>query len=337
MTIKLTLDEFYEQFQETDEEQLQWDALDGRDITYKFDTRISNGWRREIELREGLWLFIDRHQQRDRLVIKNPEQENHEIYCGFMLSGKGQVVFTSILSDVEVSQTTGKYYIETNGISFESIDDYLDVEPCSFVEIEMNPEMLRSFAASPERELPKNLQHLIKSPNKKRYLRHGNTQPFMNIVLQQILQCPYQGIVKRAYLESKVIELIALVLDHEIAIQEGETKKYSFKPEQLERIHYAKEILLQDISNPPSLEQLTRQAGLNEFLLRQGFRYCFDTTVFGLLRDSRLESAKQILAEKDITITEVANKVGYASSTSFSKAFKNRFGLTPKAHQKACR
>ncbi len=65
----------------------------------------------------------------------------------------------------------------------------------------------------------------------------------MNTVLQQILHCPYQGMVKRAYLESKVIELIALVLDRERAIQQGETKKVFLKPEQIERVHYAKEIL----------------------------------------------------------------------------------------------
>ncbi|MGD1921025.1 MAG: helix-turn-helix transcriptional regulator [Pleurocapsa sp.] len=337
MTIKLTLDEFYEQFQEAEEEELQWDVLDDRDSTYKFDTRISHGWRREIELREGLWLFIDRHQQKDRLVIKNPEREKDEIYFCFMLSGKGRLAFTSTLNNFEVLQVTGKYYIETNGTSFELIYDHLDLEPCSFVEIEIKPEILRSFAASPERELPKNLQHLIKSPSQKFYWRQENTQPSMNIVLQQILQCPYQGIVKRAYLESKAIELISLVLDHEIAIGQGETKKCSFKPDQLERIHYAKEILLQDLNNPPSLQELSRQAGLNDFILKQGFHHCFGTSVFAVLRSHRLELAKQLLAQQDTTVTEVAHQVGYGNVRSFARAFKRKFGLNPKEYQKASR
>ena len=159
----------------------------------------------------------------------------------------------------------------------------------------------------------------------------------MNILLQQILQCPYQGIVKRAYLESKVIELIALVLDHEIVIQQGEAKKCSFKPEQLERIHYAKEILLQDLNNPPSLQELSRQAGLNNFMLKQGFRYCFGTSVFAVLRSHRLELAKQLLAQQDITVTEVAYRVGYTNVRSFARAFKRKFGLNPKEYQKALR
>ena len=69
----------------------------------------------------------------------------------------------------------------------------------------------------------------------------------MNTVLQQILHCPYKGLVKRAYLESKAIELMALVLDREIAIAQKEPKKFFLKPEQIERSHYAKEFLLLDL------------------------------------------------------------------------------------------
>ncbi|NEP19942.1 MAG: AraC family transcriptional regulator, partial [Leptolyngbya sp. SIO4C1] len=51
MTIKVTMDEFNNQFQEADEVQLQWDATDELDRIYKFDARFSQGWRREIQLR----------------------------------------------------------------------------------------------------------------------------------------------------------------------------------------------------------------------------------------------------------------------------------------------
>ena len=205
-------------------------------------------------------------------------------------------------------------------------------------EIQVQPEeSYLNLGENAEKNLPKNLDHLIRTSSQETYRRSGDTQPMMNTVLQQILHCPYQGMVKRAYLESKVIELMALVLDHEIAIQQGEVKKASLKLEQIERIHYAREILLKNLTNPPSLDELARQAGLNEFLLRQGFRHCFDTTVFGILRERRLELAKQLLAEQDISVTEAAYRVGYASLPSFSQAFKRKFGISPKTHQKNCR
>ena len=54
MTIKLTEDEFWEQFQAADAEELQWDAADELDIVEKFDARIAQGWWRTIWLREGI-------------------------------------------------------------------------------------------------------------------------------------------------------------------------------------------------------------------------------------------------------------------------------------------
>lgn len=338
MTTELTGEDFFiEQFQEADEEELQWDASDELDVIYKFDARISKGWKRSVQLREGIWLIIDRHQPTDRLIINRSGERHHSIHCLFTLSGKGQGRIPSALSETLRPYISGKYSLRSTGLHSQEIGDYSDIDPISILQIYIHPSVLRSFAASSEGELPPNLQHLIKPQSQEVYLRSRDTTPMMATTLQQILHCPYQGLVKRAYLEGKVIELMALVLDHEITIQQGEAKKISLKPEQLEQIHYAREILLKDMGNPPSLAELAHQAGLNEFTLKQGFRQIFGTTVFGELRAYRLDIAKQLLAERDLSIAEVAHLVGYASLSSFYKTFRHKFGITPKAYQKACR
>ncbi|MEM6614865.1 MAG: hypothetical protein AAF652_22015, partial [Cyanobacteria bacterium P01_C01_bin.72] len=95
MTIRVKGYEFEEQFQEAVEEKLQWDAADELDITYKFDARFSRGWSREIQLREGIWLTIDRHQPIDRLILDYPEREINSIRYEFTLSGRGQLIIPS--------------------------------------------------------------------------------------------------------------------------------------------------------------------------------------------------------------------------------------------------
>lgn len=336
MSIVVTIDEFFDQFQEIAEDSLQHDASDELDTTYKFDTRISQGWRREIHLREGIWLYLDRHQPADRLRLKNLDQKFDNIHCSFTLSGKGRVFNTSTPTEPEILQIAGKYYLESNGIGSKSIADYSDSEPYSVLEISIQPEILRSFLTSPKDDLPKDLRHLIKRPNEGNYDREGDIQPMMASVLQQILHCPYQGMVKRMYLESKVIELMALVVNHEVIIQQGEVKSLGLKPEQIDRIHYAKEILLRDLNAPPSLVELAHQAGLNDFLLKQGFRQVFGKTVFGELRSHRLALAKQRLAKQNLSVTEVAHQVGYGSGTALARSFRREFGVSPKEYQKAC-
>ena len=159
----------------------------------------------------------------------------------------------------------------------------------------------------------------------------------MSALLLQILQCPYKGLTKRMYLESKAIELVALVLDHEVTIQQGEVKKCVLKPEQLERIHYAREILLKALSTPPSLLDLASQVGLSGTLLKSGFRSVFGTTVFGALQSHRLEIAKQLLTEQGSSVAEVAHLVGYTSAVAYARAFRRKFQIGPKAYQKTCR
>ncbi|MEO0704083.1 MAG: AraC family transcriptional regulator [Cyanobacteria bacterium J06649_5] len=337
MTIKLTGDEFWEQFQEAEEEQLQRDPSDKLDITYKFDTRLSQGWKREIDLREGLSIYIDHHHPHERFSVNFYEMEYKNIVFWFVISGHGQENFAFRSGETLFPVVTGKYYLMGNGLRPQINANYLGAKPYSFVGVYILPSALCSFISSLEKALPENLQHLIGCSTKETYMRCGETQPMMTKVLQQILNCPYRGIVKRTYLESKSIELVALVLDHEITLRQGKNRHTFLKPEQLDKVRYAKEILLRDLSNPPSLESLTQRTGLNDFALRQGFRQVFGTTVFGQLQAHRLEVAKQLLAEQDISVTEVAHRVGYASLPSFTKAFKRKFGITPKAHQKACR
>lgn len=220
----------------------------------------------------------------DRLTITKPyEDECHYIRCDFMLLGKGQEIYASKPSEILIPGIAGKYFFRGNGLRPPYIANWSST-PYSFLSIAIHSSILHSFTASPGGKLPLNLQHLVRPPSQEIYLRSGDTTSVMDAILQQILNCPHQGLIKRAYLESKAIELMALVLEQEVAIQQGETKKVSLKPEQIERIHYAKEILLQDLGNPPSLEELARQAGLNEFILKKGFRNCFGTTVFGELR-----------------------------------------------------
>jgi len=92
---------------------------------------------------------------------------------------------------------------------------------------------------------------------------------------------------------------------------------------------------MSDIQNPPSLMDLARQVGINDYKLKSGFRQIFGTTVFGYLQTCRMERAKQLLAEQQLSIAAIAHVVGYASQSRFCHAFKQRYGMTPIACRKA--
>ena len=93
----------------------------------------------------------------------------------------------------------------------------------------------------------------------------------------------------------------------------------------------ARDVLLENRTDPPTLAQLSRMVGLNEFKLKQGFRFVFNTTAFALLNMDRMEEAERLLREGHLNVAQVGYKVGYASNAAFSRAFRKCFGYPPSA------
>ncbi len=146
-----------------------------------------------------------------------------------------------------------------------------------------------------------------------------------------------QGAARRLYLESKGLELIALHLDQlKISLPlDSSVKGRQLKPDDISRIHQAKDILIRNIHTPPSLLSLARQVGINDCKLKRGFRQAFGTTVFGYLHNHRMAQAARLLQSNQMTVTGVAAAVGFANRGSFAAAFRRKFGVNPKVYQSA--
>jgi AraC-like DNA-binding protein len=86
---------------------------------------------------------------------------------------------------------------------------------------------------------------------------------------------------------------------------------------------------MQHIESPPSLSQLAKIAGINEYKLKRGFKEMFNNTVFGYLAEARLELAKNDLVQSNKKVIEIASALGYCSLQHFSHAFKKKFGISP--------
>jgi len=155
----------------------------------------------------------------------------------------------------------------------------------------------------------------------------------MQLVIRQILNCPYQGLMKRIYLESKVMELITLRLEQFLQDSRTISPFGSLQTDDIDRIYEAKTLLIQQLDQPPSVEALARKVGLNRRKLNDGFREVLGTTPFSYLRNYRLEQARQLLATSELSVEEIALKVGYLSRGNFATAFRKKFGMNPKPYQ----
>ncbi|MBG1240258.1 helix-turn-helix domain-containing protein [Nostoc sp. NZL] len=303
----------------------KFDTDDDLDNIYKYPQQLGQGYSRIIELRQGLELAINKYHLHNQLITQAIERK-HPLEYTFYLSGGYTDKFKSLTIGA------GEYGLYGSGIAPKEHCEWSAAQQLVEINVHIEPEIFCSFIGDKSGQLSPELQHLVKGGDSTYYTKSGVTTPAMQTALQQILHCPYHGITKRMYLEAKVIELMALLVEQEVEAQKGETQTYPVKSDDLERIHHAREILLRNLDNPPSLVELSRQVGLNECTLKRGFRLVFGTTAFHYLHNYRLEKAQQLLHTGDMNVVEVSRIVGFASRSYFAAAFRKKFGLNPKEY-----
>lgn len=148
--------------------------------------------------------------------------------------------------------------------------------------------------------------------------------------LNAIADCQLEGAIGKAFLSAKCSELLAL-LAASIEQQQKQQFVYCKTAYDFERISFARDYLLQHYDVPPTLNELSLIAGMNEFKLKNAFREVYGNTVFAYLTDYKMELAKRELAAGAKTASELAYDLGYSSLQHFSKVFKKKFGFPPAA------
>lgn len=150
----------------------------------------------------------------------------------------------------------------------------------------------------------------------------------MEQVISQIRFSKYAGDFQRLFLLSKSLELLVLSAESCMAAAQREPSFLKNKQD-AEKIIAVRDLINTRLDSPPSLTEIARTVGLNEYKLKRGFKEKFNNTVFGYLTDQRLHLAHQYLRDTGKTAAEISAELGYATPQHFNNAFKKKFGFTP--------
>jgi AraC-like DNA-binding protein len=77
--------------------------------------------------------------------------------------------------------------------------------------------------------------------------------------------------------------------------------------------------------------------GLAEKYFSTFFHQKVGTTFGAWLRQYRIAKAKELLWSRNLTVSQVAERVGFRDLSTFIRAFKKRENLTPSAYKKLVR
>ena len=91
--------------------------------------------------------------------------------------------------------------------------------------------------------------------------------------------------------------------------------------------------MYQNIEEPWPLEQLADQARISRRQMERQFRQLLGEAPAQTYRNIRLDRARTLLMETDLSVMEVAMASGFNSGAVFSRHFKARYGETPYGHR----
>ena len=183
-------------------------------------------------------------------------------------------------------------------------------------------------------ELTDNISFLSQENSGKKYYKENVITPQISTVLNQIMNEKLSENVKNLYLKGKIFELLGIYFN-ESNDMDIEQCPFLADEKNVVKIKMAKEIIIKRMTDPPSLKELSSEVDISLKNLKEGFKEIYGYTVYGFLLEYKMNIASKMLSTKNYNVNEVADQIGYSTSSHFINAFKNRFGTTPNKYLKS--
>jgi AraC-like DNA-binding protein len=136
--------------------------------------------------------------------------------------------------------------------------------------------------------------------------------------------------VRAAYLEALAMEMVCQIVTDLSSGGGAQTCGRSLLSRDRRRVHEARDYLSQHYASPPTIPQLARMVGMNQTKLKAAFKQLLNVTIYEYVLQRRMEVAAQMLVEAELSVAEIAYRVGYEYPANFSCAFKRYYGRLPR-------
>ncbi|SDF55239.1 transcriptional regulator, AraC family [Fontibacillus panacisegetis] len=100
-----------------------------------------------------------------------------------------------------------------------------------------------------------------------------------------------------------------------------------------EQIQITVDYIEEHLSEEIRIDELAKLASLSQFYYQRLFRRLVKRPVNDYIKLRRLAKASEVLQDKSTRILDIALEVGFSSHETFTRAFKEAFGVTPEEYR----
>lgn len=137
--------------------------------------------------------------------------------------------------------------------------------------------------------------------------------------------------IRLQYQKIKALELLLYLKKLEFTPQKQLT---AYQSEQIDIIRKIHDSLTEHIGERITIEELSKQYLINPTTLKAAFKSVYGNSIAAHIKEHRMEQAVKMLRGTDLSISEIAQAVGYDSQSKFTAAFKAFWGVLPREYRK---
>ena len=266
-----------------------------------------------------------RFQNDDTEIFKAEEQIRQGlIQFHFGIKGKAKFIFNQGTYALDLKQEKALLLYNPQ----KELPLHLELAPQSWViSVIISIKKFHALFSTEANYIP-----FLSADNKdKKYYGESDISPSMAIVLSQLFHYNLHPSIKNLYYKGKGYELLSLYFN-KTEDPNAEQCPFLIDEENVMKIRKAKDIVIANMAEPPGLQELSDQVGLNLKKLKMGFKQIYGDTVYGFLFDYKMDMARRLLDSGSYNVNEVGLKIGYSTGSHFIAAFKKKFATTPKKY-----
>ena len=156
--------------------------------------------------------------------------------------------------------------------------------------------------------------------------------PAMSKLLFEIENYRGDGIAASLFYEAKVTEAIALVVDNQK--RQAAEKNRPIVKEDLDGLKNVVSYIADHYAFDIPLERLANIACMSPNKLKTCFKRYTGCTVTEYIQGRRMSQAEHLLIDTDFTMGQIAQMIGYSTSSRFAELFKKSTGILPIEYRK---
>jgi AraC-like DNA-binding protein len=294
----------------------------GQGFRHYYDAVVGNGGWEFHQLNDALSLAVVDFQAACA-ISRSHRHDDHLVFCA-MLEGHSTISADGSPASDDLAHGFCTFFGLPRGEAVHTV--YEPNRPLRYVTIFLRCDRIRDVLGIDVDALPAIFRDYIlhRTPIG---LRHVPLGSGASIAATQVLECAYEGELRRIYYIAKALEIACAVI--QAHVDDVDIEGPSLRRGDIDKVKLARQLIEANLDEPLGVADLAATVGLTVKKLQHGFQVLYRGSVGQVYKQVRLSKAMVLVSKSDMSMLDIAIECGYECPGSFARAFKLAFGSSP--------